>query len=695
MVNYGYTPEYLTRDGRPWFPIMGEFHYTRYPEKYWEESIYKMKAGGLDVISTYTFWIHHEEVRGEYEFTGNRDLRKFVQACQACDIKMFLRIGPWCHGEVRNGGFPDWMLQQDFEPRTNDPNYFDEVHRFYTKIFKQVEGLLHKDGGPIIGVQIENEYGHCGGLTGEAGEAHMEKLTKMAKDIGFDVPYYTATGWGGAMTGGLLPVMGGYCEAPWDQRLTEIEPSGNYIFTHERNDHNIGSDFGFGAGMTFDMTKFPYLTAELGGGLQVTHHRRPIASAKDIGAMSLVKLGSGVNLLGYYMYHGGTNPKGKLSSLQESKATGDINDYPELNYDFHTAIREYGQMSDTLKELKLYAMFIEDFGEEFCRMPAVIPEDNPLYATNHESLRYSYRHNGQSGYVFVNNYQRGYEMASHHNVHLKVALPHEDIAFSKIHVHNEDYYFYPFNMILDANKNTVLKSATVTPLCKLNNDQVAYVFYGDHQPNYRFNQPSEEVNLITLSRRDAMNAWKVRLDKDYLFVTEANVVEMKDGIHLFGENEVVFKSYPSLENVPQGFSVIEEGQGFGFYRKNVQSVHEIVRPTMNLINEREESRQYQVDVEYVEGAEDVEDYFLTFDYDGDQAEIYLEGEKVADHFYTGEPMEVSMRRFGFPKEVIFKIIALDEEAKIYLEHWPNMACGKACKLKNLGVRIEFNHKVML
>lgn len=68
---------------------------------------------------------------------------------------------------------------------------------------------------------------------------------------------------GRAMTGGLIPVMGGYCEAPWDQRLTEIEPSGNYIFTHERNNHNIGSDYGFGEGITFDISKFPYLTVNL------------------------------------------------------------------------------------------------------------------------------------------------------------------------------------------------------------------------------------------------------------------------------------------------------------------------------------------------------------------------------------------------------------------------------------------------
>ena len=267
---------------------------------------------------------------------------------------MFLRIGPWCHGEARNGGFPDWLLHKDFEVRTNDEAYLDEVRRFYSEIEYQVHGLLHKDGGPVIGIQIENEYGHCGGLQGNAGEAHMKRLTELAKTVGLLAPLYTATGWGGAATGGLLPVMGGYCEAPWDQRTTELEPNENYIFTNDRNDPNIGRDYGKKLEITYDISAFPYLTAELGGGLQVTHHRRPVAGAKDIGAMTLAKLGSGVNLIGYYMYHGGTNPQGKLSTLQESRETGYLNDLPVFSYDFAAPIREYGQMSETLNEIKLH-----------------------------------------------------------------------------------------------------------------------------------------------------------------------------------------------------------------------------------------------------------------------------------------------------------------------------------------------------
>ena len=150
----------------------------------------------------------------------------------------------------------------------------------------------------------------------------MRTLQKMAKEIGFCVPLYTATGWGGAVTGGMLPVMAGYCEAPWDSRLTELEANENYVFTGNRNDTLVANDHHVSEQLTFDPAEFPYLTAELGGGLQPTEHRRPVPVGTDIGAMSLTKLGSGVAMLGYYMYHGGTNPKGKFSTLEESKATG-------------------------------------------------------------------------------------------------------------------------------------------------------------------------------------------------------------------------------------------------------------------------------------------------------------------------------------------------------------------------------------
>ncbi len=686
-TTFGYNEKYMLKDQKPWFPIMGEIHYSRYPKAYWKESIYKMKAGGVDVISSYVLWIHHEEIEGEYDFTGDKDLRSFVETCKDCGSYMILRVGPWCHAEVRNGGFPDWLLQKDFEARTNDPAYLEEVRKFYSKIYEQVKGLLLKDGGPIIGLQIENEYGHCGGLTGEDGEEHMRLLTQMAKEIGFEVPIYTATGWGGAVTGGLLPVMGGYCEAPWDQRLTEIEPSGNYIFTHERNDHNIGSDYGFGTGITFDINKFPYLTAELGGGLQVTHHRRPVATSKDIGAMSMVKLGSGVNLLGYYMYHGGTNPKGKLSSLQESKETGSINDLPELSYDFRAPIRQYGQISETYKEIKLLTMFIKDFGSELCEMPATMPESNPLYPTNFTDLRTSYRHNGNAGYLFVNNYQRHCEMAEHKNVVLSVPLKDETLTYPAIDVKNEEFFFLPFNMNLG---EACLKTALVTPLCKLNNDDMTtYVFYGDKEPCYQVEGELKQSELLTLTRHEAKNAWKIQLDKEYLMVSEGAILQTNQGVELIGRGQASLKVYPALKETPNGFIRKEDEGQFAVYEREEQMKTSMI--SYKLLEETKEKKVYEININ--KGDEAANDLFIRIRYAGDSAKLYIDDEYVDDHFYTGRAWEIGTKRFGFPKTLKVEIMPLEENAEIFLEQWPAMDDGYACELMSVEVMTEYKYAI--
>lgn len=685
-VEFGYNEKYMLKNNQPWFPIMGEMHYSRYPKAYWEESLYKMKAGGVDVVSSYVIWIHHEEQEGEYDFSGNKDLRAFVETCQKCGLHMVLRVGPWVHAEVRNGGFPDWLLHKPFEPRTNDEAYFETVKAYYQKIYDEVDGLLLKQGGPIIGLQIENEYGHCGGLTGEAGEAHMRRLTQIAKEVGFDVPLYTATGWGGAMTGGLLPVMGGYCEAPWDQRLTEIEPSGNYVFTHERNDHNIGSDFGFGTGITFDISKFPYLTAELGGGLQVTKHRRPVAHSKDIGAMSMVKLGSGVNLLGYYMYHGGTNPIGKKSFFQESKATGSINDLPELSYDFRAAIREYGQVSETYKEIKLLAMFIKDFGSELCEMPADIPESNPIYPMNFTDLRTSCRHNGKSGYLFINNYQRRYELAEHQGIKLQVTLEDEVIEYPVIDIKDKEFFFYPFNMQLG---ESTLKSALATPLCKLSNNKTTVVFYTDRAPNYDVEGTLEGYELLTLTREDAKNAWKVTLDQEYLIISDAVVLQTNQGIRLQGNDSIKLKVYPELSKVPEGFKVTGKEGAFTVYEE--VKTYETPTVSFKLIEEVEDKKVYEITLSEV--SKDALDCLIQIHYGADSGKLYIGDAYVDDHFYTGEAWEIGLRRFNFPTKLRLEIFALEENAPIFLETWPAMTNGKACEVSHIDVKVQ--HEVCL
>ena len=696
-------------DGKPWFPVMGEFHYSRYPRKYWKESLYKMKAGGVDIVSTYAFWLHHEEIEGEYDFEGQRDLRKFTETVKECGLKMFLRIGPWCHGEARNGGFPDWLLQKDFEVRTNDERYFSQVKKYYTEISSQVKGLLHKDGGPIIGIQIENEYGHCGGLNEEAGELHMKRLTQMAKEAGLEVPLYTATGWGGAVTGGLLPVMGGYCEAPWEQSTEELPPNENYVFVKDRNDPGIGSDYGKIHGLTFDMTRFPYLTAELGGGLQVTHHRRPVACGKDIGAMSLTKLGSGVVLLGYYMYHGGTNPEGKLTTLQESRATGYPNDVPVLSYDFSAPVREYGQMSDTLNEIKLLAMFLKDFGSELCEMETVWEGEKEQQPEDLEALRTSVRRKGNQGYLFVNNYQRRYSMKEHLHETLKVQLEKETILFPPVDIHDGDYFFLPFHMPVG---NGELRSALATPLCKMKRDgQWIYVFYTDTDPCYQWEKVSTDAKVVTISRNMALNLWKVGKEQEYLLITEDKIIESDLGYQLLLRKGGELKSYPALPMAPDGYEYAGQQGEFTCYKRtrplpetgvyaqnhscnlhagSLLGTHSSVQ--WEELQKPGKGRFYELHIQY---PEECEDCFLQLDFDGDQANLFLDGKLLADWFYTGKTWEIGMKRFGFPEKVELEILPLQESDPVFLETRPEFENGVACKLKKAEVQGEWNIPINL
>lgn len=677
--NFSFTPNYLTKNSQPWFPVMGEIHYSRYPEKYWSEAISKMKAGGVDVISTYVFWLHHEEIEGEYDFTGSRNLREFIKRVKENGMLMFLRIGPWCHGEARNGGFPDWLLKKPFKVRANNEEYFECVKKYYARVFKEAEGLFYKDGGPIIGVQIDNELAHCGGPRGEEGEVHMRRLTQIAKEIGYDVPYFTATGWGGAATGGLLPVMGGYCEAPWDQRITEIEPSGNYIFTLERNDHNIGSDHGFGAGITYPLDKFPYLTAELGGGLQVTHHRRPVAHGSDIGAMSMVKMGSGVNLLGYYMYHGGTNPKGKLTTLQESRATGYANDLPVWSYDFSGPIREFGRISNTFREIKLLAMFLKDFGTELCSMKPDIPSSNPLKQTNFSDLRTSVRHNGKSGYLFVNNYQRRYEMSEHLAEQITVKVGAEEIAFPKFDVHNRDFFFCPFNMPVG---NAVIKKASAVPLCKVSNGKDYYVFYpaGSNEPQFDIEGELGNAELLVINRSEAMNAYKiVYKGKEYLVVTDGVVTET-DGKYRLASNGSDIKVYPEFDTTPECFEKIGVDGKAGIYRQRIAKAE----ASCKLVKETDDV--YTLEISY-EG--DMADCFINVDLGCDTADLIIAGETIGDWFYTGETWRIGLKRFDFPKEIKIKLYELKEGAQCFLEKWPEMKDGRACEIYKAEAEAEY------
>src|ERR1017187_5657952 len=373
--------QYLTLDGKPWLPVMGEMHYSRVPEAEWETEILKMKSAGVQIVSAYIIWIHHEEVEDQWDWSGQKDLRHFVELCARHGMYVVPRIGPWSHAEVRNGGFPDWLLSKTSQTRSNDPTYLHYVDLYYQQIAAQLKGLMWNQGGPVVAIQLENEY-RGGGPN--RGTAHILKLKELARSAGLRVPFYTVTGWDGASIphGDVLPVYGGYPDAPWDASIQKLPPSEVYAFRFgSRVTGDMGAMGAIGGPPTGDAANFtldtPFMTAEMGGGMQVTYHRRPIVSADDIAAMMPVMLGSGVNLYGTYVFHGGENPDGRLTTLQESLATHYANDLPQKTYDFEAPIGEFGDERESLLKLKTWNYILNDFGPMLApmqpRAPNVLP----------------------------------------------------------------------------------------------------------------------------------------------------------------------------------------------------------------------------------------------------------------------------------------------------------------------------------
>ena len=149
----------------------------------------------------------------------------------------------------------------------------------------------------------------------------------------------------------------------------------------------------------------------MGGGMETSYLRRPLIDPDDIAALTLTGLGSGVNLYGYYMFHGGANPAGKLSTLQESTATGYPNDLPVISYDFQAPLGEYGQERESFRKIKSLHLFLQSFGSELALMAPYAPAQRPKDAADLSTPRMMLRANGNSGFLFVNNYVRKHEMA--------------------------------------------------------------------------------------------------------------------------------------------------------------------------------------------------------------------------------------------------------------------------------------------
>lgn len=174
-------------DGKPFVIKAAELHYPRIPKEYWEHRIQMCKALGMNTICLYVFWNSHEPERDKFDFTGQNNLREFVELCDANGMKVILRPGPYVCAEWEMGSLPWWLLKKkDIRLREQDPFFLERVDKFQKKVAEQVGDLTVADGGPIIMIQVENEYGSYG-----KDKPYVSAIRDMLRDnFGDDVTLF-------------------------------------------------------------------------------------------------------------------------------------------------------------------------------------------------------------------------------------------------------------------------------------------------------------------------------------------------------------------------------------------------------------------------------------------------------------------------------------------------------------------------
>jgi len=249
---YRVDGDHFALDGKPFVVRSGEMHYARVPREYWRDRMKKMRAMGLNTLCLYSFWNLHEPRPGEYDFSGNLDIATYIKTAQEEGLWVIVRPGPYSCAEWEFGGFPWWLLQTpDIKVRSADPRFLAAADKYMKRLLGEVAPLQITRGGPVIMVQVENEYGSFG-----SDHAYVSAIRKMIVDSGIDVTLYTADGSSAKMlSGGTLPDLpsvvnfGGAPQREFDN-LAKFRPAGPRMcgeywvgwFDHWGEKHHTGNN---------------------------------------------------------------------------------------------------------------------------------------------------------------------------------------------------------------------------------------------------------------------------------------------------------------------------------------------------------------------------------------------------------------------------------------------------------------------
>lgn len=189
-------------DSKPFDIYSGAIHYFRTVPEYWEDRLTKLKAAGFNTVETYVCWNLHEKKPGEFDFSGILDIEKYLEIAQKVGLYAIVRPGPYICAEWDFGGLPAWLLKdKNMQIRCMYPDYLKCVERFYKELLPRLVPHLQSNGGNIIAMQVENEYGSYGN-----DKDYLRYVKKLTRDCGIDCLLFTSDGnTNNMISGGSLP----------------------------------------------------------------------------------------------------------------------------------------------------------------------------------------------------------------------------------------------------------------------------------------------------------------------------------------------------------------------------------------------------------------------------------------------------------------------------------------------------------
>ena len=334
-------------DGKPVKLLSGAIHYFRIMPEYWENCFYNLKAMGFNTVETYIPWNIHEPEEGVFDFSGNKDVVRFVRLAQSMGLMVILRPTPFIYAEWEFGGLPSWLLRYpDMKVRTNTPLFLSKVDAYYKELFSRIAPLQITQGGLVIMMQVENEYGSFGN-----DKNYLRAIKGIMEKYGVRVPLFTSDGaWPAALEAGNLVEDG-------------VLATGNF---GSRSDENLDAMEAF---FREKGVKMPLMCMEFWDGW-FNRWKEPVITrdAEDL-AMEVKQLlkRASINL---YMFQGGTN----FGFYNGCSARGN-NDLPQItSYNYDAVMTEWGQPSDKFYKLR------QVIRELYPQIPTMEPRDNERFA---------------------------------------------------------------------------------------------------------------------------------------------------------------------------------------------------------------------------------------------------------------------------------------------------------------------------